>query len=199
VSSAPFFIIISFINPGASSNGYIVNLIEKFLRGEIVFDGKLLEVHRDIVAMPDGHEEVREVIRHSGAAVIIPSLGDDKYVLVRQYRHALGRETLEFPAGRLDPGENPADCALRELTEETGYRAGKLEFLFNVHPAPGYTDELLWIYHASELTPGESRPDPDEIVFMVEMSLDELLHRFKNGEITDSKTLNALLYLKCFR
>ncbi|MFH1734891.1 MAG: NUDIX hydrolase [bacterium] len=158
----------------------------------------MLQVHRDVVALSDGHEEVREIMRHPGASVIIPDLGDGRLVLVRQFRYALDRETLEFPAGRLDPGEDPETCAKRELAEETGYQAGKLDFLLKIHPAPGYTDELIYIYRASEMTAGKAHPDSDEELFTVEITVDELVEKLQQGILTDSKTINALLYYRCF-
>lgn len=176
-----------------------MDFTEKFLRGKRVYDGKLLKVHRDVIAMPDGHEEVREVIRHTGAAVIVPHLGDGLYILVRQYRYALGCETLEFPAGRLDPGEDPLESARRELQEETGYQARRWDLLFQLHPAPGYSDERLWIYLAEDLQPGQSSPDADELLLTVKMSLDEALNKLRAGQITDAKTVAALLFLKAYR
>ena len=175
-----------------------MDLTEKFIRGEQVFAGKLLKVYRDVISMPDGHEEIREVLRHPGAAVIVPHLGENRYVLVRQYRYALQKETIEFPAGRLDPGEDPLSCAQRELVEETGYRAERFNYLFKIHPASGYTDELIHVYKAENLVEGVSNPDPDEVVLTVQKSFDELLEMVRNGEITDSKTANALLFLQCF-
>jgi ADP-ribose pyrophosphatase len=174
------------------------DLNETLLRSEPVYDGVLLKVFRDFVAMPDGHEEIREVIRHPGASIVIPHLGDHRYVMVHQYRHAVGRVTLEFPAGRLDPDENPVTCAVRELAEETGYAAGRLEHLFSIHPAPGYSDELIYVFKAEDLKPGRSHPDPDECLAIAEVTLEELQERFRQREITDSKTLNALFYLQLF-
>ena len=173
-----------------------MDLKEEFIRGQRVYDGKLLKVHRDVIAMPDGHEEIREVIRHSGASVIVPHLGNQRFVMVRQFRYALGRETLEFPAGRLDAGEDPLVCARRELKEETGYSAGYWEEIMTIHPAPGYSDEQIWIFRAEELKSGENNLDSDELVKVVELSLDELLERLKKGRITDAKTVAALLCLK---
>lgn len=176
----------------------IVDLKETFLRGELVFDGNLLKVHRDVVSLVDGSERIREIIRHSGAAVIVPHLRDGRYVLVRQYRYAMGRETLEFPAGRLDPHEDPLSCARRELAEETGYAAERWERLFNMHPAPGYSDEELVIFMADDLRPGEAHADPDEPLEVIEATHKELLNLLKQGKITDSKTVAAILYLEAF-
>lgn len=172
------------------------NLTETFLRGGRVYDGKLLKVHRDIVRLPDGGEEVREVLRHPGAAVVVPHLGQNRFVLVRQFRYAINYETIEFPAGRLDPQEEPLACAKRELSEETGYMAGVWKHLFSLHPAPGYTDERLEIFLAEQLVPGPSSPDADENLLIVECNLDQLVSLFQEGKITDSKTCSAILYLK---
>lgn len=175
-----------------------MQLTEIFKQGEKTFDGKLLKVHRDIVRMPDGREEVREVLRHPGAAVVVPHLGAGRYVLVRQFRYAIGTETVEFPAGRLDDGEDPLACARRELAEETGFRAQRWKLLFHLHPAPGYTDELLYIYLADGLTAGENHPDADELVLSEQATLDQLVIWFQEGKITDAKTAAAILFLKAF-
>jgi ADP-ribose pyrophosphatase len=175
-----------------------LDLTEKLKSSEKVYHGRLLQIYRDIVTLSHGAEEIREVMRHPGAAVIVPYLGDGRYVLVRQFRHALGRETLEFPAGRLDPGEDPENCARRELAEETGYQARRWRKLFSTHPAPGYTDELLHIYLAQELTAGPNHPDDDEQLLAIELTSVQLVHKFQTGEITDSKTVAAILYMRAF-
>ena len=174
------------------------NLRETFLSGQRVFDGKLLKVHRDVVRLLNGHEEVREVLRHPGAAVVVPHLGQNRFVLVRQFRYAINRETLEFPAGRLDPEEEALVCAQRELSEETGYAARRWQHLFSLHPAPGYTDERLEIFLAEELQPGSTNPDDDENLVTVEVNLDKLIEWLQEGKITDAKTCTALLYLKAY-
>jgi len=172
------------------------NLTEIFLHGQRVYDGKLLKVHRDIVRLPNGKEEVREVLRHPGAAVVVPHLGQSRFVLVRQFRYAINQEVIEFPAGRLDLDEEPLVCAQRERSEETGYIAGRWQHLFSLHPAPGYTDERLEIFLAEQLQPGLTNPDEDENLVIVEGNLDQLLQWFREGKITDAKTIAALLYLK---
>lgn len=175
-----------------------MELTEKRRRGEKVFNGRLLQVHLDVVALPDGVEEVREVIRHPGAAVVVPHLGDGKFIFVRQYRYAIDRETLEFPAGRLDPQEDPEICARRELAEETGFTARRWKLLFCLHPAPGYTDELLHIYLAEGLEAGPDHPDADQRVLTLEVSLEQMMAWFHEGKITDGKTCAAMLYMKAF-
>lgn len=170
---------------------------EKCLKSEKVFAGKLLKVWRDEVLLPDGREEVREVIHHSGAAVIVPILDDGDFILIKQFRYALGEVTIEFPAGKLEFGEDPLTCARRELEEETGYLADDWQELFQLHPAPGYSDERLWIFLARNLHAGKEKFDADEIVESVRMSQDDLWKRLRNGEITDAKTVAAICFLKC--
>ncbi|RJP75398.1 MAG: NUDIX hydrolase [Candidatus Zixiibacteriota bacterium] len=186
------------IQPSELSSGDQVDLNEELSGSERVYDGKLLQVYRDVVRLADGHEEIREVIRHPGAAVVVPYLGGGRVIAVRQYRHPLARVTLEFPAGRLDPEEDPQDCARRELAEETGYTAGRWEILFRMHPAPGYADELLVIYLARDLQEGPNHPDEDEQVLVETVDLDFLVNEFRGGRLTDSKTVAALLYLRAF-
>ena len=171
-------------------------LTETLVRGQRVYDGKLLKVHRDVVQLPDGKEEVREVLRHPGAAVIVPHLGNHRFVLVRQFRYAINRETLEFPAGRLDSDEEPLVCAKRELSEETGYVASRWKHLFSMHPAPGYTDEILEIFLAEQLLSGPNNPDDDENLVIMEADLDQLIQWFREGKITDAKTCAAILHMK---
>jgi ADP-ribose pyrophosphatase len=172
-----------------------VELKETYLHGACVYDGKLLKVFRDVVAVPGGSEEVREVIRHPGAAVIVPELADGRFLLVRQFRYALGIDTMEFPAGKIDPGEDPLNCARRELQEETGYRKGEWEPILKAYPLPGYSDELHWFYHAIKLLPGSSNPDPDEKVVVEKHSPEEIDQMIRGGEITDGKTIIAWLYM----
>jgi ADP-ribose pyrophosphatase len=175
-----------------------VDLKEELRRSEHVYGGKLLQVYRDVVVLSDGHEEIREVMRHPGAAVVVPYLGEGRFITVRQYRYPLDRETREFPAGRLDLDEDALACARRELAEETGYTAGWWKHLFSLHPAPGYTDEQLDIFLAGDLREGKSHPDADEQVVVEKTSLDELAEEFRRGRLTDSKTVAAVLYLKVF-
>jgi ADP-ribose pyrophosphatase len=151
-----------------------------------------LEVDR--VRLPGGAESVREVVRHRGAAVILPVLDDGGLVLVRQFRYPVGEELLELPAGTLENGEDPLECAARELAEETGYRAGSVSELGRFYAAPGYTDEELVVVLATELVPGDdAAPDPDEIIDTVTVRPSELLRLIAAGEIRDSKTLATIL------
>ncbi len=170
------------------------NLKENTLSSTSVFRGKLLDVRRDEVELPDGTTTVREYIRHPGAAVMVPLLDSGKLVLLRQYRYALGQVMVELPAGKLDPGEDPKNTAQRELTEETGYTCRQLTRLGLIHPCIGYSDEAIEVYLASSLTPAMGESEDDEFVETFELSLEEALDWIDQGRITDVKTIIALYW-----
>ena len=156
------------------------------------FSGRRIEVDVDRVRLPNGHVAELEMIRHPGAAAIVP-VHDGEVLLVRQYRHATGGWLLEVPAGTLTPGEAPASCAARELIEETGYRAGSLQPLGWVWSTPGFTDERIWLFLARGLTPARQQLDPDEVLSLERLPIHEVLDRAVRGEIHDGKSLAALL------
>lgn len=164
-----------------------------------VFSGVLINLRVDELALPHGGRGRREVVEHPGGVTIVPLRDDGRLLLVRQYRHPAGRALLEFPAGGLDPGEDPLTCAARELQEEVGYRAGRLEKLGGFFLAPGYDTEYQQAFLAEELTPAAVRPDDDEVIEVVPLSLPRLLDAAESGEIEDAKTLAALLLLWCRR
>jgi ADP-ribose pyrophosphatase len=164
---------------------------EKRTGGQLEYDGKYLKVRLDDVELVNGHAAKRVVVEHPGGVGVLALTRDDKAVLVRQYRYPVGEELLEIPAGKLERGEIPLDCAKRELSEETGYEAANWTDLGFIYPTPGYSDERLYLFLASGLTPGETHPDTDEFVETVEMPLTELLALVANGEISDAKTVAA--------
>jgi ADP-ribose pyrophosphatase len=165
------------------------DLTETCLSSTKVHDGKLLKFNIDEVSLPNGNTSEREIVLHPGGVVIIPVTNDGKLVLVEQYRYAVGQLLLEFPAGRLNPGEDPLEAALRELIEETGFRAGNIKLLTHIFTAPGFCNEKLYIYLATNLTAGEQAPDEDEFVKPILLSKEELAAKIKNGEVNDAKTL----------
>lgn len=172
------------------------NLIEKKISSENVFDGVLLHVFKDSVELPNGHKATREWIKHPGASSIIPLLPDNQIILVRQYRYPVAQVTLEIPAGKLDkPDEDPIECARRELSEETGYTAGKLWKLTTIATTVGFTNEVIHLYAASDLTPGKIHPDSDEFINVVKMPLTAALHLVETGKIIDSKSIISILLL----
>lgn len=158
-----------------------------------VFDGRILKVEVDRLVEPSGQEVEREVVRHPGSVVLIALTPEERMLFVRQYRYAVDEHLLEVPAGTLEPGEDIEDAARRELAEETGYRARKLEKLSEFYPAPGFTDECMHLYFAWDLQPGQPSPDEDEVLELVEVSLDEAL-TLEN--VKDAKTLVAIAQLR---
>jgi ADP-ribose pyrophosphatase len=169
------------------------HLIETKVSSEPVFDGKLLHVRRDTVRLPDGELATREHVVHPGAVLIVPVLADGRLVVERQFRYPLDRVILEFPAGKLDPGEAELETARRELREEAGYEAATWTPLGTVHTLVSYTNEKIDFFVAEGLTHVGARLDDGEFLEIVTMSVDEMLGALDRGEITDAKTVAALL------
>lgn len=167
---------------------------ETKLSGETIYSGRVVVLEVDRVRLPDGGESAREVIRHRGAAVVLPILDDGTVVMVRQYRYPVAAALLELPAGTLEPDEDPMACAARELVEETGYRARTLEPLGRFYSAPGYTDEVLLAVLAGGLEPSaDASPDHDENIAVELLAAGEVLQRIGSGEIADAKTIATLM------
>ena len=175
------------------------HLREETLRSERVYHGRFLEVRRDQVRLPDGTTAQREYIVHPGAVMVVPLLDDGRLVVERQWRYPLGRVMLEFPAGKIDPGEPPFACAARELIEETGYRAAEWARAGILHNAIAYSNEGIEVWFARGLTPGERALDAGEFLDVIAMSADELDTLACRGELTDAKTLIGLLWLQSWR
>ena len=155
--------------------------------------GAQFELITERVDLPNGRSVLLDLLKHPGAAAIVPFLDDGRVLLIRQYRYAAGGYLLEVPAGKLDAGETPEACAARELEEETGYRAGRLEKLGVIWPSPGFTDERIHLYSAHQLRPAEQRLEADEIIELLPMTFDAALEGVRGGEIQDAKTAMALL------
>lgn len=167
-------------------------LYESTIASETHYEGKVITVKVDDVRLPNGKTAKREIVHHQGAVAVLPLTEDGKMITVRQFRKALERSILEIPAGKLEKGEEPLQCAKRELEEETGYTAAHYEHLSSFYTSPGFADELLHIYVATGLTPGEMRPDEDEFVEVIPLTLAEAQEKHRAGEIRDAKTVLAL-------
>jgi ADP-ribose pyrophosphatase len=174
------------------------HLRETRIDGELAYDGHFLKVSRDRIKLPDGSETVRELIRHPGAVVILPLLPDGRVLLERQFRYPNDRVFIEFPAGKIDPGEDPLACAKRELEEETGYSAAEWNFVCTIHNAIAYSDEHLDIFLARGLQEGEAKLDEGEFLELFSATIPELLDMVKRGEITDVKTIIGTFWLEKF-
>jgi ADP-ribose pyrophosphatase len=170
-----------------------VELREHKISGRLVYEGRILDFEVDRVRLPSGVEADREVVRHKGAVVVLPLHENGRVELVRQYRYPPDEILLELPAGKLDPGEEPRDCAIRELAEETGWRAGEIQGLGSFFTTPGFSDEVLHAFVATGLEPApDVVPDPDEAIEIVTMTVDETLEACRDGTIRDGKTLATL-------
>ncbi len=168
------------------------------------YTGRIISLDVDTVRFPDGSAGELEMIRHPGASAILPFLSDPagedpQVLLIRQYRYAAEGYLYEIPAGRLNPGEAPRDCALRELKEETGCSAGRVEHLFTMYTTPGFTDEKIHLFMATQLVAGETKHEADEFLETQPMPLSRALQMVEAGEIQDAKTALGLLFAAGFR
>lgn len=165
---------------------------EKTLSSQRIYEGRVINLRVDTIELTEGRTGKREIIEHKGAVCIVPVLPDGRIIMVRQYRTACGEALLEIPAGGLEVGEEPADCAQRELREETNKATGQLRHLFSFFLAPGYSTELIHCYLAENLTDEDGTPDEDENLNVEIYTLDELLAMCDDGRIKDAKTVAAL-------
>ncbi len=168
-----------------------------------IHTGRVVHLDVDTVQYPDGSTGEMEMLRHPGAAAVIPFASDPRgadptVLLIRQYRYATGGALFEIPAGRLDAGEAPEQCARRELKEEVGVTAGRLERLTTIWTTPGFTDERIHLYWAADLAAGAHAREPDEFIEVVPKPLSEVLGMVRSGEICDGKTVVAILYMAGF-
>jgi ADP-ribose pyrophosphatase len=164
----------------------------ELLKSEIVYPGRAFTIRRDTLRLPDGHETRFDIVAHVGSVIILPVDEKGNLLFVRQYRHAAGLDLLELPAGTLDEGEAPEICAHREIREETGLAAGRLEHLGGFYLAPGYSTEYMHVYLATDLRPDPLEADADEFLTVEYVPLARALAIAKSGEILDAKSLAAL-------
>jgi ADP-ribose pyrophosphatase len=172
------------------------HLKETRIDGQLAYDGSFLKVTRDRVSLPNGAETHREFINHPGAVVILPVFDDGSVLLERQFRYPMSQVFIEYPAGKIDPGEDPLACAKRELQEETGYTATEWTFLCTIHNAIAYSDEHLELYLARGLTAGPAQLDDGEFLETFRAGVPELLEQVRSGAITDVKTVIGTFWLE---
>ncbi len=168
-----------------------------------IYTGRVVNLDVDTVRYPDGSTGELEMLRHPGAAAVLPFASDPRgadptVLLIQQYRYATGGGLLEIPAGRLNPGEAPGACARRELQEEVGVTAGRLEGLTTIWTTPGFTDERIHLFWATDLAAGAHAREPDEFIEVVAKPLSEVLTMVRSGAICDGKTVVAILYMAGF-
>jgi ADP-ribose pyrophosphatase len=172
--------------------GLFMNHIKRIDR-KLMYKGSMLSMYEDTIYTPDGNTAKWDYIEHSGAAAVVPVLEDGRILLVRQYRNALDRETLEIPAGGINKGEESITAATRELEEETGYKSDNLEHLISIVTAVAFCDEVVEIYVAKNLTKTQQHLDPDEYIEIEAYTTDELSEMIYSGKIQDSKTIAAIM------
>jgi ADP-ribose pyrophosphatase len=172
---------------------------EQILDSRQIYDGRLVKLRLDRVVLQGGRETTREVVEHPDCVAIIALDAEDNVILVRQFRHAVEKELLEIPAGVIEPGEEPLKSALRELAEESGYIAGRIERLGGFYSSPGYSTEFLHLFLATELKPGPSQAQEDEILEVVPIPLEQVHRLIESGEIRDAKSIAGLLDLSLHR
>ncbi|MGL4483611.1 MAG: NUDIX hydrolase [Anaerovoracaceae bacterium] len=166
---------------------------EKTISSEMIYEGKVLNLRRDKVTVRDNKTGYREIIEHNGGALVVAITKENNLVLVKQFRKAVEKDILELPAGKREKGEDPLETITRELREETGYTAGKIEELGGIYPSVGYTSEELFIYLATELTPGETDFDESEAIDIYEIPFDEAVQMVIDGRINDGKSVAGIL------
>lgn len=157
-----------------------------------IYKGRIVTLNLETVTLPNGATVELEIVRHPGAAAIVPMKDDRTVVLIRQYRHAAGGFIYEIPAGKLHPGEDPRACAARELEEEIGYGVASLDLLASIFTAPGFTDEVIHIYKGTGLTRGKQKLDHDEVLDVIEMPIEKAIAHIEDGTIRDGKTIVGL-------
>lgn len=172
------------------------HLVETCETSERVYDGVLLHIKKDTVRLPNGETATREYTTHPGAVMVIPVLEDGRYIMERQFRYPLNQIFLEFPAGKIDPGEEPETTAHRELLEETGYIADQLNYLTTIHPVISYSTEKIVLYVASGLHKAEQKLDPNEFLELVTVEPADLMQQIKSGSVTDVKTIIGAFWLE---
>lgn len=162
------------------------------LKSEQVYKGKVFTLEKDLITLPDGRTTTRETVVHGGAAAMIPIDEEGRIIYVRQYRHSARAMTLEIPAGTIEKGEDPYDCAMREIQEETSYKCNDMKLLFTMYSAIGFCTEKLYIYLCENLEKGEFHMDDDEFITIERYTPEESVEMIYNGKICDSKTIAAV-------
>ncbi|MBQ4118945.1 MAG: NUDIX hydrolase [Clostridia bacterium] len=176
-----------------------MNLIEKQISTQKIYEGKIITVRKDTALLPNGKTAIREIVEHNGGICIAPLTENNELIFVKQFRYPYGEILLELPAGKRDKDEDPLEGAKRELKEETGATAGKIVSLGQLYPTVAYCDEIIWLYLATNLKFGEQKLDEDEFLSVSKIPLETAAEMVLNGEIKDSKTQVAILKIKMLK
>lgn len=167
---------------------------EKTMKSERIYEGKIVNLRIDTVELPDKKYSKREIVEHSGAVGIIPITEDGSIILVEQYRKPVEKKLIEIPAGKIEINEEPKETAIRELIEETGYKAGKMEYILEFYTSPGFTNEKIYLFLATELEYVEENPGEDEYIQVKKIPIEKLVDMIDKGEIIDSKTIISIYF-----
>lgn len=167
--------------------------IETTIRSDKIYQGKIINLRVDTVELPDKKYSKREIVEHPGAVAIVPITEENKVIMVRQFRKSVEEVLLEIPAGKLEIGEEPLQCAKRELLEETGYKTEDLKFLFNFYTSPGFSNEVISLYIANNLVKDVAQPDEDEYIEIEEYDFHQLIEMIELGQIKDAKTIVGIM------
>lgn len=170
-----------------------MDLFEEKISSKLIHNGDFLVLNKDTVLLPNGKTSTREFVTHPGAACIVAVDEDDNILMVKQYRYPVSKVMYEVPAGKLDSGEEPINCAKRELEEETGYKANNFDLIGSLYPAPAYSNEIIYIYLATKLSKTNMNLDEDEFLVCEKIKISKVLEMILNGQITDAKTQIAVL------
>lgn len=171
---------------------------EQTIKSDRIYTGKIVSLKVDTVEVPNRGYQKREIVEHSGAVAIVALTDNDEVVLVKQFRKAIEKEIWELPAGKLEIGENPRECAIRELKEETGYSTNNIKLIYKFHTSPGFSNQKVYVFLARELTSGEQQLEKDEILEASLIDYEEALNMVLNNDIEDAKTTIGLLLAKEF-
>jgi ADP-ribose pyrophosphatase len=176
-----------------------VKKVEKTLESKSIYKGRVISLRLDSVQLDSGKKAYREIVEHPGAVGIIPLKGNGDIILVKQYRKAVEEYLLELPAGKLEAGEDPGECAARELKEETGYRARNIRYVSSFYTSPGFSNEVMHVFIATGLEYEEKKPDEDEVIKIIEINHEEALDMALNGKLRDAKTITGILLLNMIK
>ena len=175
-----------------------MDFFEEQLETKTLFEGMIVKVRRDVVKLQNGHKAPREVVEHPGGVGIVPMTKDNKVLMVRQYRYPMEEELIEIPAGKLGAGEDPLECAVRELSEETGCTAGNMIDMGATYPSPGFCRETLYLYLALDLQQGEMHLDENELLSVEAIGIDELIDKIMANELPDAKSIIGIMKAKMY-
>ena len=171
-----------------------MNYEEKTMKSEKIYEGKIINLRVDTVELPDKKYSKREIVEHPGSVAIVAINNEGDMILVKQFRKAVEKNLLEIPAGKIEINEEPRETALRELYEETGYSAKKIDYLFEFYTSPGFSNEKMYLFLATELVEGKAEPENGEYIEIEKINIEDLMDMILRGEITDSKTIIGIYY-----